>query len=251
MQAIRYFNIFAFVVCAVQAFLIVWMSRSHQVFQNVYTGLLTKDNLVSAVNDKPEQTTAFKHLFDVRLSWLLAGLLATAGLTYLLSATLLKSKVESDVKSGINKVRWYGFAVTVGFMAVIIAMISGVVELSLLLAVVMAVAISYLLSSEVEAGGISKLVKLLSLKGLAFGLFVPAFYMFATHQYGEGGVAKAAYYSAAIFVATVLLSRYIMKNAANKSGRMIDYLFADRAYSWLLLIAVSALTWQVYAGFIR
>ena len=55
-------------------------------------------------------------LFDVPIGWAIAIFLGLAALDHLLTATLLRSTYERDLKRGINRFRWVEYSVSATLM---------------------------------------------------------------------------------------------------------------------------------------
>jgi hypothetical protein len=200
-----------------------------------------------------ESTTA--HLFDISLPLLIAAFFFMSALAHLVIATIYYRWYARDLKRGINKARWIEYAVSASTMMVAIALLVGVYDAASLGMIFALTAVMNLMGLVMEVHNqTTKKVNWLSYIIGCFAGIVPwaviALYMWLGADRGS---------SAPAFVYWIFVSIFIFFNcfAINmilqykKVGPWRNYLYGERAYIILSLIAKSLLAWQVFAGTLR
>ena len=160
-----------------------------------------------------------------------------------------------NLKKGINYARWIEYTFSSSLMIVVIAMLVGVYDLSTLILMfgINAMMILFGMLTEVHNQDTEKTNWLSYYFGCIAGAIpwiVIALYLFGS---GEGD------YKAPDFVYWIFFSIFIFFNsfAVNmilqykKVGKWKDYVFGEKVYIILSLVAKSLLAWQVFAGTLR
>lgn len=200
--------------------------------------------------------TASRHWFDVNIVWVMAGLLLFTALMRLASATRKRDMYESDLKKSVNRARWveWGLASSAGVF--VIASLGGVIDaatfvLLMGLTVVWAGA-SY--ANEVRVAANKRFSKLhfwLVLKSggliwVALGLQFAASYVFAARM---APVYAFTIYGTGLLIALAeLRNGYMNSRNQYKAG---EYLAVERNYILLMMVLQTAVTWQIFAGYLR
>ena len=76
-------------------------------------------------------------------------------------------------------------------------------------------------------------------------------YVFGTNVYGSGGIPTFVYYiygSMFVLFSSFAVNMYLQYK---KVGKWADYLYGERVYMILSLVAKSLLAWQVFFGTLR
>lgn len=256
MQKLFRFNVVMAVLHAVQAGLVLWFAKPDLGLQTITTNYLTVDTLASTA-EKPVLVAATRSLFDVNLAWLVAGFFILSAIAHLCIATWYRSRYEADLQKGINKARWIEYSLSASTMMVAIALLAGVFDLGALVMMFALTAVMNLcgLVMEIVNQGRSKVDWSSYIVGCIAGIapwIVYTFYIVGSSKYGEGGGPPT-------FVYFILVSIFLFFNsfAVNmllqyrKKGKWADYLYGERAYMILSLVAKSVLAWQVFAGALR
>lgn len=192
-------------------------------------------------------------LFSVNFAWLVASFLFMSAIAHLIIVTVYKKRYLSDLEKGINKARWIEYSISASTMMVAIALLSGMQDLASLIMIFTLVAGMNLMGlvMEVVNSGKKKPDWLSFIIGCILGI-VPwiafAIYVFAANNYSAGGVpgfVYGIYASIFIFFNCFAINMYLQYN---KIGKWADYLYGEKVYIILSLVAKSALAWQVYAG---
>ena len=190
---------------------------------------------------------------EIELVLLVATFLFLSAIAHLLVGTLLYRRYVFHLSREINPYRWYEYALSASVMIVVIAMLAGIWDLGTLVALFTLVAVMNLMGLVMErqnqttasidwtaynigviAGAIPWVVIGISLVGsvTASGGDVPDFVIY-------------------IFVSIFIFFNLFAVNMIlqyRETWRWESYLFGERIYILLSLVAKSALAWQVYFG---
>lgn len=221
----------------------------------VTTNFLTVDTIADA-GSAPTLVPATRFLFDVNLAYLVAAFFFMSAIAHLVIATVYRKKYEANLDRGINKVRWFEYGISASTMMVGIAMLSGVSDLSTLLMIFGGTLVMNLLGlvMEVHNQTTTKTNWLSFNIGTLAGLLpwiTVAIYFWGANQYGEGNIPTFVYYiygSMFVFFSSFAVNMYLQYK---KKGKWANYLYGERTYMVLSLVAKSLLAWQVFAGALR
>jgi len=196
-----------------------------------------------------------KVLFNLSLPSLIAIFFFLSAIAHFVIATVYKKQYDKDLNKGINKARWIEYSISASIMMVAISLLVGIYDFSSLLMIFALTAIMNLMGlvMEIHNQTTEKTNWLSFWIGSGAGLIpwlVVAFYMWL-------GAANGS--TAPTFVYWIFVSIFVFFNcfAINmvlqykKIGPWKDYLYGERAYIILSLIAKSLLAWQVFAGTLR
>lgn len=206
--------------------------------------------------DKPVLVQATHGLFDVNLAYVVAAFFFMSAFAHLVIATIYRKRYEANLKIGINKARWVEYAFSASTMMVGIALLSGIYDLSSLVMIFGLTAIMNLmgLAMEIYNQERSKVSWLTYNIGVLAGLIpwlVIAIYFYIGDLYGGGKPPTFVYF---IYASIFLFFNCFAINMVlqyKKVGKWKDYLYGERVYIVLSLIAKSLLAWQVFAGTLR
>ena len=194
-------------------------------------------------------------LFRVQLGPMIAGFLFMSAIAHFLIGTVLFDKYVKDLKKGINRYRWYEYSVSASVMIVGIAMLTGVYDLGSLIMIfsLNAFMIIFGLQMELHNQGRTELDWNPFIYGSTAGAIpwiVIAIYLFGAGG-DSGGPPDFVYW---IYVSIALFFNCFAINMVlqyKKIGKWKDYLYGERAYIILSLVAKSILAWQVFVGTLR
>ena len=221
----------------------------------VTTNFLTVDTIGDA--GAPEALVpATRFLFDVNLAYLVAAFFFMSAIAHLVIATVYRKKYEANLDRGINKARWFEYGISASTMMIGIALLSGVSDLSTLLLIFGTTLVMNLLGLLMEVHNQTTLrTNWLSFNiGTLSGLLpwaVVGIYFWGSNQYGEGSIPTFVYYiyvSLFVFFSSFAVNMYLQYK---KKGKWANYLYGEKTYMILSLVAKSALAWQVFAGALR
>jgi hypothetical protein len=246
-QSLRKFNLVMAGLHAAQGLAIVVLSKN---FAIPITGSYLRFNQTTQHLD-PTSTT----LFNVQLPWLIAAFFFLSAFAHLTIATIYRKRYEQNLKRGLNKARWVEYALSASTMMVAISMLVGIYDFSSLVMIFALAAIMNLLGLVMEVHNqTTKKTNWLSYWIGCLAGFVPwfavAFYMWLGAHNGSTAPTFVYWIFVSIFIffscfAVNMVLQY------KKVGPWKDYLYGERAYIILSLVAKSLLAWQVFAGTLR
>jgi hypothetical protein len=196
-----------------------------------------------------------KFLFNLSLPMLIAIFFFLSATAHFVIATVYNKTYNKDLKSGINKARWIEYAISASIMMVAISLLVGIYDLMSLVMIFSLTAIMNLLGlvMEIHNQTTEKTNWISFWIGCLAGIvpwIVVAFYMWLGAD--NGSAAPSFVYW--IFVSIFLFFNCFAINMVlqyRKIGQWKDYMYGERAYIILSLVAKSLLAWQVFAGTLR
>lgn len=234
----------------IQAIAVLLLSDPDKGVVPITLNFLKFDQTVSKLFPATEQ------LFEVNLAWFVALFFFLSSMAHLYIATIYKKKYEADLKKGINRVRWFEYALSASVMMVAISLLSGIYDLSSLVMIFTLDALMNLLglAMEVENERKPKLSWLTFILGCIAGIvpwIVFAIYVYGAKEFGGGNIPTFVYW---IYVSIFLFFNSFAINMFlqyKKVGKWKDYLYGEKAYIILSLVAKTLLAWQVFGGTLR
>lgn len=190
---------------------------------------------------------------EFELALLVAVFLFLSALAHALIATVLYTNYVEYLSRGMNPYRWYEYAVTASLMIVVIAMLAGIWDVGALVALFGLVAVMNLMGLMMELHNQTTS----SMDWTAYNIGVIAGIVpWIVIAIAIGGSILASGGEVPDFVIYIYISIFVFFNlfAVNmilqyrETWRWQDYLFGEKMYILLSLVAKSALAWQVYFG---
>jgi hypothetical protein len=189
------------------------------------------------------------------LAWLIVAFFALSAIAHLVIATIYRRRYETDLAHGINRARWVEYALSASIMMVAIALLVGVYDAASLLMIAALTAGMNLMGLVMEIHNqTTKRTNWLSFwigtkLGIVPWLVVGAYFL-ADAAYGSQPPTFVYWIYVSIFVffncfAINMVLQY------KRIGPWKEYLFGERVYILLSLVAKSLLAWQVFAGTLR
>jgi len=161
-----------------------------------------------------------------------------------------------NLEKGINYARWYEYAISSSIMIVVIAMLTGIYELSSLLLIFALNATMNLFGLMMELH--NQTTQKTNWTSYIFGCFAGIVPWIVIGIYFFGAVLLAGKdfpeFVIGIFVSLAVFFNIFAINMVlqyRKKGKWADYLYGEKVYVILSLVAKSALAWQVFAGTLR
>jgi len=204
----------------------------------------------------PETETIFPETIpyiDVNLPLLVAAFLFISALAHTAIATVLYERYVAYLDRGLNPYRWYEYSVSASIMIVVIAMLAGVWDVGTLASLFGLVAVMNLAGLLMEQR--NELTDNTDWTPYWVGVFaglVPWIVIAITFI----GTVTASGGEFPEFVIYIYISIFIFFNlfALNMALQYLEvsvwreYLFGEKMYILLSLVAKSVLAWQVYFG---
>ncbi len=198
---------------------------------------------------------ASETLFNIQLPLLIALFFFLSAFFHFYIATVYNKKYNAELKLGINKMRWIEYSISASVMMVAISLLVGVYDLMSLLMIFVLTSVMNLMGLVMEVHNqTTKKTNWLSYYiGCLAGIIpwiVIAFYMWLGAENGSSAPTFVYWIFVSIFVffscfAVNMILQY------KKIGPWKDYLYGERSYIILSLVAKSLLAWQVFAGTLR
>lgn len=206
----------------------------------------------------PVLVPVMQQVADLPLAYLVAGFFVLPALAHASMAFWGRARYETDLKQGINRFRWIEYGASASLMLVVVALLAGVTDRGLLLAVFAFGAVAHLCGLLMETQNANRKPRgnirwgafwLGCLAGLVPWVIILG-YLLNWQTLGA---------SVPVFVWVVFGSLFLLCNAFavnmvlqyRQAGRWKNHLFGERAYMVLSLLAKTALAWQVFAGSLR
>lgn len=195
---------------------------------------------------------ASKDLFNLPFGVLVSSFLFISAIAHLV-IYLNKDKYVADLKQGINKFRWFEYALSSSVMIVLISTLFGVRDIGTLILIFLVNAAMNLFGLDMEllnAGSDKKNVNWGpfiwgSVAGLAPWIVI------LTYMFGIGDLSSVPWFVWAIVGTYFVAFNSFPINMVlqyKKVGKWKDYLYGERVYIILSLVAKSILAWLVLFG---
>lgn len=192
-------------------------------------------------------------LFEIRTGWAVAAFLLISAIAHWLIATGLFASYIQGLGRTRNYYRWIEYSLSSSIMIVLIAQLTGISDIVALLAIFgvnVSMILFGLLQEHYEEPGHSLLPFWL---GCIAGI-VP-WVGIAIYATSPGGTTPAP----PIFVIVIIVTLFLFFNSFalnqwlqyRQVGPWRRYLFGERAYVLLSLVAKSLLAWQIFGGTLR
>ncbi len=221
----------------------------------ITTHYLTVDTLATKSTGQPVLAQAVRHLFDINLAYIVIAFFLMSAVAHLIIATSYRKQYEADLQRGINKARWIEYSISASTMMVGIALLSGVYDISTLITIFALILVMNLMGLAMEIHNqTTKRTNWLSYRvGVIAGIIpwlVIAMYLKGAVAYGSGVPTFVYWIYGSMFVlfSSFAFNMYLQYR---RKGKWADYLYGERVYMILSLVAKSTLAWQVFAGTLR
>jgi len=246
-KSLRKFNFIMAAFHAVQGVIILLISKTFEL--PISGSYLTFNQTTRSL--EPATT----HLFNLSLPLLIALFFFLSATAHLVIATIYNKKYNQDLALGMNKARWIEYSISASIMMVAIALLVGVYDFTNLLMIFVLIAIMNLLGlvMEVHNQTTKKTSWLSYWIGCLAGIVpwvVIGVYFWLSAQKGSAPPTFVYWIFVSIFVffscfAVNMVLQY------KKIGPWKNYLYGERVYIILSLVAKTLLAWQVFAGTLR
>ena len=194
--------------------------------------------------------------FDLRIGPAVAVFLFLSAIAHFLLAGPLRKWYETNLIKGMNKLRWFEYMLSSSVMIWIIAMLCGVYDFWLLASLFSLNAIMNLmgLMMEVHNQTTSKTNWLSYWIGVFAGIipWVVIFTYFGMAVKSSGASVPGFVYAIVFTIfATFSIFAFNMVLQYKKIGPWKDYLYGEKFYMILSLVAKSLLAWEIFSGTLR
>lgn len=248
-KRLRLYNGVMGVFHLIQGLIMLWVSNDFTLPVN--TNYLKFDIVTKTINTAPA------HIFDLKIGPIVASFLFMSAIAhFFLVLPGINDWYNENLKKKINYARWIEYAFSSSVMIVVIALLCGMYDLPSLIMI-------FALNASMNLWGMmmekhNQTTENTNWMAFIFGCFVGIVPWIVLAMYFYGALGDYAD-SIPSFVYWILGSLFVFFNcfAINmflqykRIGPWRDYLFGERAYILLSLVAKSALAWQVFSGTLR
>ena len=247
LKKLRSFNLWMALLHFGQGIAMLWLSNDFKL--PVTTSYLKFDVVTKSLQPNLE------NLFSLKVGPLIAVFLFLSSLAHLIVSTVANDWYNKNLAKGANFARWIEYSFSSSIMIIVIAMLVGIYDLGalILLFVLNATMILFGWMMELHNQTTQKTDWTSFIFGCIAGL--ATWVVIALYLFGSGdGDNKAPTFVYWIYFSIFLFFNCFAINQVlqyKKVGGWKDYLYGERAYIILSLVAKSLLAWQVFAGTLR
>ena len=189
--------------------------------------------------------------YELRIGPMVAFFLFMSAIAHFLLASVLYEWYVNNLKKHINPARWYEYSFSASLMIFIIAMLVTIYDIGILLALFTLTAVMNLMGLMMEVHNqTTEKTNWLAYKIGCISGFIPWVVIFIPLITADSvpDFVIAIFITIAIFFNLFAINMFLQYK---KIGKWKDYLYGEKMYIVLSLIAKSALAWQVFAGTLR
>ena len=188
---------------------------------------------------------------DVQIGPLVALFLFMSATAHILLSTVLYNWYVKNLKNHINPARWYEYSFSASLMIFLIAMLVTIYDIGTLIALFTLTAVMNLMGLLMEIHNqTTEKTNWISYKIGCLAGFIPWVVIFIPLITAESvpDFVIAIFITIAVFFNLFAINMYLQYK---KIWKWNEYLYGEKMYIVLSLIAKSALAWQVFAGTLR
>jgi len=222
--------------------------------QAVLIAVLASDFAITFTSAAPEgppgtRVPQGEGIFDLRIGLAIAVFLGLAAIDHLLTATVARGSYESDLRRGINRFRWVEYSCSATLMVILIASYSGITEITAVFAIIGANVSMILfgwLQEKFNPPGRTETTMLPFWFGTLAGLAPWAGIAYNTVTADEvPGFVYGIIFAQGLFFFSFGLNQWLQYR---RVGKWSSYVFGEKTYLVLSLVAKSVLAWQIFGG---
>jgi VanZ family protein len=192
---------------------------------------------------------AAETLVDVRIGAAVAAFLALAAIDHFITATFARSTYEADLQRGINRFRWVEYSISATIMVLLIASYSGITEITAVIAIAganVAMILFGWLQERFNPPDRPTTTMMPFWFGTLAGIapWIAIWFNVLTADEVPGFVYGIVVAETVLFF-SFGLNQWLQYR---RVGPWTSYLFGEKSYLVLSLVAKSLLAWQIYGG---
>ena len=220
--------------------------------QAVLILVLSGDFAIEVVSTFPEgppgtRVPTAEPTFDVHIGAAIALFLALAAIDHLVTATAARRTYEADLRRGINRFRWVEYSVSATVMVLLIGFYSGITNITSVIAIagsnVAMILFGWLQERMNPPGRVTT-----TMLPFWFGTIAGIAPWIAIAVQIVGSTTVPGFVYGIVLVQFVLFFSFGLNQWLQYRGigKWTDYIYGERAYLVLSLVAKSLLAWQIY-----
>lgn len=254
LETIKKWNVWLAVLYGLQAIAVLVIGSSQ--LAPLTTSFLTVDSLLSTTTGNLVLAPASHHLFDLNLLYVAFAVMVILTIVHTSQATWYRTKYEASLRQGRNDLRWLAYGLGATLIFVVLAVLSGVTDISMLLVLLLLGAILHGLCAWVEhrAGQRGNARNsawfgygLLLVTGLIMWMVV-AIYLVGSNVFGAGRIPGRVYWLAGSLGLTALAFAWLLYRQIRTPLTGNRYRLTEPVYMILTVVTTSILVWQIVAG---
>lgn len=189
-------------------------------------------------------------IFDLSVAWGVAiFLFLSAFFHWLIASPGVYPRYRAGLEAGHNYIRWIEYSLSASVMIVLIAVLPGILDIAALIAL-FGVNASMILFGAVQEkyedpGGSLLPFWLGSLAGIVPWIAIGVYLFSPGSDAQPPGFVYGIFFSLFVFFNTFAINMWLQYREV---GKWSSYLYGERVYMILSLVAKSLLSWQVFAG---
>lgn len=250
LKNLRTFNLIMGFFHFVQGILVLLLSDPERGVVPITLNYLKYDVQLQKLLPATEQIT------EVNIAWFVAIFFFMSATAHLFISTVYKERYEKDLLLGINRVRWFEYALSASVMMLAISFLTGIYDLSSLVMIFSLDALMNLLGLAMEVhntekGKVNWLTYILGCIAGIVPWIVFGIYVYGATEFGGGNIPDFVYW---IYVSIFIFFNSFAINMIlqyKKIGPWKNYLYGEKMYIILSLVAKTLLAWQVFGGTLR
>lgn len=243
------FNLFMGFFHLIQGFILLFLSNEFSL--PITTNYLSPDVATKSANPLLETIATLK------IGPLVAAFLFLSALAHFtLASPIMRDWYIKNLKNRINYARWIEYAFSSSIMIVVIAMLCGIYDLSSLILLFALNAVMNLMGLMMELH--NQTTKKTNWTSFLIGCFagivpwiVITLYFVGAASRANGVIPTFVYFILGSLFVTFNIFAINMFLQYKQVGKWKDYIFGEKAYIVLSLVAKSLLAWQVFSGTLR
>ena len=170
---------------------------------------------------------------------------------FLIVLPKLNDRYNQNIEKGMNPFRWYEYSLSSSLMITLIALLFGIYDIGLLIAIFVLNATMNLFGYMMEQ--VNQYTKKTDWKAFVFGAIagIGPWIVIVMYAFGNSSLDKVPWFVYAIFGSYFVFFNLFPINMVlqyKKVGKWKNYIYGERVYIILSLVAKSVLAWLVFSG---
>lgn len=240
---------------ALQAMILIILNKTVHI--PITTNYLAYNPLLSDNgNGQVVHSAGTSLLFELNISWLIITILLLLAVAHLAIATIYKKQYQSGLKANSSIIRWLMYGIVSSSMMIIIAVLSGVYDLSsliLITAVGLFVA-TFMIFDELRSKDNSKITWFApfnALKAAIVSWLVIAIYVWGTIVYGGNSIPAYVYWLYFTVLFFQLAFVFMLKQQRKRQSKSADKKYSENTFFVVMFVLQMLVTLQVYFSVLR
>lgn len=249
-KSLRRFNLIMGLLHGIQGFIMLYFALAIDKISSfkppVYSNFLKFDTATMRL------VTDNKKIFDVPFAVCVSIFLFLSALFHFIIVMPRSNEVyNQNIGKGMNPFRWVEYSLSSSMMIALIALLFGIYDIGLLIAIFMLNASMNFFGLLMEQ--INQYTQKTSWSAFVFGALagIAPWIIIVLYAFGNSSLDKVPWFVYAIFGSYFVFFNLFPINMVlqyKKVGKWKNYIYGERAYIILSLVAKSVLAWLVFSG---